>query len=60
MARCWSPTRAPPRHHRRAAVPDVAHMPTAAGPLRRIQSLKLDGAVYASPLVVHVAVKTFP
>ncbi len=28
-------------------------MPTATGPLRRTQSLKLDGAVYASPLVVH-------
>jgi outer membrane protein assembly factor BamB len=30
-----------------------ATMPTASGPLRRVQSLRLDGAVYASPIVVH-------
>ena len=28
-------------------------MPAATGPLRRTQSLKLDGAVFASPIVVH-------
>jgi outer membrane protein assembly factor BamB len=28
-------------------------MPAASGPLKRIESLKLDGAVYASPIVVH-------
>jgi len=28
-------------------------MPAANGPLRRTQSLKLDGAVFASPIVVH-------
>lgn len=28
-------------------------MPAATGPLRRVQALRLDGAVYASPLVVH-------
>jgi outer membrane protein assembly factor BamB len=30
----------------------AASMPTASGPLRRIASLKLDGQVYASPIVV--------
>jgi hypothetical protein len=30
-----------------------ATMPTASGTLKRIQSLKLDGAVYASPIVVR-------